>query len=636
LNPLHSFSFTADNFVGKIIYNHNLKSSSVNAFEMKEEGGVELFIPRKIGAITVTQEIFDESGSRLIQATQGVWCDKQGSFDIYSFGLNLKQLGVGLYFYRFIIDSAYGTLFAYENDFNVYFSKEKCIKDLFQLSVCDFKYKEPMHRGVIYHIFVDRFNRGGDLPIKEGTLLIKDWDKIPEYPSYPGAPLKNNTFYGGSLYGIIEKLDYLSNLGVSTLYLSPIFDAASNHKYDTGDYMSVDSMFGGDAALELLINKAKEYNIGIILDGVFNHTGSDSIYFNKEGNYNSIGAYQSKGSPYYSWYDFQGYPDEYTCWWGVKILPRINPDIKACREYFVGNGGVIEKYAKMGIQGFRLDVVDELSDEFVSLIKKKLNESNKASTLYGEVWEDASNKIAYDKRKRYYLGDELDGVMNYPVRTGIIEYIKNKNISPLRYALTTIINNAPVRITNTQMNLLGTHDTERILTVLGGESSQGKSNAELSVAKMADTEKIISIKKLKIAYTILATIPGVPAIFYGDEAGLEGYHDPFNRMPYPWGKEDKELLSHYQLIGRIRKANKIYENGEFRLLYLDEDFLIFERFNEKHSYVTLVNNSNNEISLGFKEEVSNLFDKKKSTEFLIAPYSSLVIKTTKNNEINLY
>lgn len=192
---------------------------------------------------------------------------------------------------------------------------------------------------------------------------------MPEYPAYPGAPLKNNRFYGGTLLGIIDKLEYIRSLGVDTIYLSPIFDAASNHKYDTADYMSVDSMFGGEKAFKALIKKAHEYGIGIILDGVFNHTGSDSIYFNKYGHYKTLGAYQSKKSKYYSWYDFKNYPDEYTAWWGIDILPRIHPDKPDCRKYFVGKDGVIAKYASMGIDGFRLDVADELSDDFIAEIK---------------------------------------------------------------------------------------------------------------------------------------------------------------------------------------------------------------------------------------------------------------------------
>ena len=210
----------------------------------------------------------------------------------------------------------------------------------------------------------------------------------------------------------------------------------------------------------------------------------------------------------------------------------------------------------MGIYGFRLDVADELSDDFIAKIKNRLTGKGE-SVLYGEVWEDASNKIAYDKRKKYYLGTELDGVMNYPVRVGIIDYLSGKGTDKLRYALTDVTANAPDRVLHTQMNLLGTHDTPRILTLLGGVSAEGKTNAQLSRIRMTAKARSKAIKRLKTAYTILATLPGIPAIFYGDEAGLEGYSDPFNRMPYPWGDESEELIAHYRKLGEIRSKNSV-------------------------------------------------------------------------------
>jgi glycosidase len=453
---------------------------------------------------------------------------------------------------------------------------------------------------------------------------------------YPGAPLKNNHFYGGTLWGITEKLDYFKSLGVNTLYLSPIFDAASNHKYDTGDYMSIDSMFGGEEAFLDLLAKAKEKGIGIILDGVFNHTGSDSLYFNREGHYDSVGAYQSPMSDYFTWYDFQDFPNKYTSWWGIDILPRIHPDKPSCRKYFVGKGGVIEKYARLGIDGFRLDVADELSDNFIAEIKKKLNCYNKESVLYGEVWEDASNKIAYDVRKKYYLGNELDGVMNYPVRKGIIDYLTTYNSSSLAYALTDVIDNAPKRIRDMQMNLLGTHDTERILTVLGGERSDGRSNEYLSQKKMNDLERGTAKRRLRMAYVILATIPGIPAIFYGDEAGLEGYHDPFNRLPYPWGREDNNLINYFRMIGSIRQNNEVYKEGEFKLLYIDPNVLAYERIDKKYAYITLVNNSKQYLRVEFSSPAIAMVsddNKQTLTSFDLPAYTAQIFKIERDNYI---
>ena len=639
MQSLYFSNNRAKSLVGKVCFAHNEKYSSSSAFEISEAAKVRILLPRLLGVVSASVRIFNESLDREEYKISACWIDSEKEYDVYEADMELANIGVGLYFFFVEIDSQCGKLYGYKRGREMIFSPDYSTESFYQLSVSDFKYRKSDGNlgGIIYHIFVDRFNKGGDVVPKPGTITDDDWHVIPEYPQYPGAPLKNNHFYGGTLWGIIDKLDYLSSLGVSTIYLSPVFDAASNHKYDTGDYMTVDSMFGGDEALIKLIRRAKEKGVGIILDGVFNHTGSDSLYFNREGNYDSVGAYQSQKSKYFSWYDFKDYPDKYTCWWGIDILPRIHPDKPSCRKYFVGKDGVVEKYASLGIDGFRLDVADELSDDFISEIKKKLNRHNKQSVLYGEVWEDASNKIAYDVRKKYFLGQELDGVMNYPVRTGIIDFLTQKRFESLEYALTDITDNAPSRIRNMQMNLLGTHDTERILTVLGGERSEGRSNEYLSRKKMNDLERGIAKRRLRMAYAILATVPGIPAIFYGDEAGLEGYHDPFNRMPYPWGREDHKLINYFRSIGKIRRNNKVYREGDFSLLYIDSDYLVFERYDEKNSYVTFVNNTNQAVNIEFSSKAEVLISDGKnrdvSTSFDVSAYTAQIFKTKRQNYI---
>ena len=307
----------------------------------------------------------------------------------------------------------------------------------------------------------------------------------------------------------------------------------------------------------------------------------------------------------------------------------------ACRKYFVGKGGVIDKYATMGVDGFRLDVADELSDDFISEIKKRLNQHNKKSVLYGEVWEDGSNKIAYDVRKKYFLGRELDGVMNYPIRTGIIDFLTSGHYSSLMYALTDIIDNAPVRVRNMQMNLLGTHDTERILTVLGGEHSEGRSNEYLSKKKMNDLERGIAKRRLRMAYTILATVPGIPAIFYGDEAGLEGYHDPFNRMPYPWGREDHNLIAHFRQLGKIRSENDVYKEGAFELIHLNSDALVFKRCSDEHSYITFVNNTKQSVKVEFPDKATALIGNEKGEKqnFEMPAYTAQIFKAKRDSYI---
>lgn len=614
--------------IGTLTYRHGKKYSYTRSFSTAERICIKFTAPRVLGIDTAVVHCYDDENN-VIAVVNGLWVNSYGANDVYKFSLS-NTLKPGLYFYTVELSCCCGTLYAHQVANEVHFENTS---SNIQLTVSDFKYSAPsdIYGGIIYHIFVDRFAKSGKASKKPGAVIVDDWSEgVPEYPEYPGAFLRNNTFWGGNLWGIIDKLPYISSLGVTAIYLSPIFESASNHKYDTADYMSVDSMFGGDKALRALIKEAKKRGISIILDGVFNHTGSDSMYFNRYGNYGSCGAYQSAESPYYTWYNFTDHPDKYTCWWGIEILPRINPDNPSCREYFVGKDGVIERYARMGIGGIRLDVVDELSDEFVSSIKAALTKYNHSAVLYGEVWEDGSNKIAYGTRKRYYLGSELDGVMNYPLRTGIIEYLCQSKTEKLTYALTDIINNAPKRIRDAQMNLLGTHDTERILTVLGGISSRGKSNAELRVMRMNDTERTNAVARLKAAYTILATLPGIPTIFYGDEAGLEGYGDPFNRMPYPWGNERRDLVEHYQKLGSLRRSSKVYKDSEFALIHLDEKALIFSRAKGKSAYVTVFNNSDDPMEISFTRKFTALINVGGG---ILYPKNAEVYRTSIDSEI---
>jgi glycosidase len=619
-------------------YIHDGKAGISTAFEICEKSEICLKVPRRLGARSVELLILCDNLSYVIKTITGEWNGLSGCFDEYIFEIPSEQLGTGLYFIRPIIHTLGGVFFGHRFADKIYLSSADSTDGHLQLTIYNQKYVQPekIRGGVIYHVFVDRFMRGGSREIPDGAKVIPGtWKCIPEYPEYPGAPLYNNCFYGGTLWGIIKKLDYIKSFGTSAIYLSPIFKAYSNHKYDTGDYMTIDPIFGGENAFRALVNACRERDIEIILDGVFNHTGSDSLYFNRFGRYNSIGAYQSKKSPYFEWFDFQSYPTKYTCWWGIDILPRINPDIPSCCDYFVGDDGVIDKYSNMGIYGFRLDVADELSDNFISKIKTRLATKGKESILYGEVWEDASNKISYGKRRKYYQGGELDGVMNYPVRTGIIDFLLGFGYEKLAYALGDVTNNAPHPVLHNQMNLLGTHDTERILTILGNENIDGKSNAELSVLHMKAESRERAINRLILAYTILSTIPGIPTIFYGDEAGLEGYRDPFNRMPFPWGKEEQRLVDHYRTMGNIRNNNDIYKAGDFKINYLDNDLLIFERYNEEYSYITIINNSDKDLVASFEELAHDLITDISADKFNVRAYSGHIFKTKRKTTIEI-
>lgn len=475
-----------------------------------------------------------------------------------------------------------------------------------QLLVCesDYETSSSYRDGIIYHVFVDRFKRSGRCVVKDGAVLNPDWDGgIPQYAEYPGAHLSNNVFFGGDLYGVIEKLDYIASLGTKNIYLSPVFDAYSNHKYDGGDYLTVDPMFGGDEALRELCEAARARGINIILDGVFNHTGDDSVYFNKYGRYDSVGAYQSEDSPYRSWYSFGDTKDDYESWWGIKILPRVDSSHSDFQRFICDR--VVDKWMNMGVFGWRLDVADELSEDFLIKFRDAVKERNPDGVIIGEVWEDATDKVSYGARRAYLSGGELDSVMNYPLRAAIIEYVKWGNCDFLRHCTEGTYRRYPKCSSDNLMNFLGTHDTERIITILGGVPAGDKTNEQLSMIRMTDAEKALAASKLKLAYSIIAGLPGVPCVFYGDEAGLEGYRDPFCRRPYPWNDVNQNLLEHYRKIGMIRQNTDVFRDGLFRIISLTDSHFVYERtpFGEGDRKVIVASSRKGELHLDFDDTV---------------------------------
>ncbi len=498
----------------------------------------------------------------------------------------------------------------------------------------DYRTSLAFRDGIVYHIFVDRFCRSGKSPVKSYAVLDENWDGgCPPFAEKPGDALDNNTFFGGDLWGIVEKLDYIASLGTKTIYLSPIFDAHTNHKYDTGDYTKVDTMFGSDAALIELCKTAKSRGIDVILDGVFNHTGDDSVYFNRRGRYPTLGAYQSQSSPFYEWYKFREYPDSYECWWGVDILPRVDSTNESYRSFICD--GVVRKWMDAGVSGWRLDVVDEISDEFLDDFRASVKEANPDGVIIGEVWEDATNKISYRARRRYLGGRQTDSVMNYPLRNGVISFIRDGECDILRLATETLYRRYPKQSSDNLLNFLGTHDTERIITVLGGESGDGKSNAELAAAKMTADEKSAAVRKLKLAYSLICGLPGVPCVFYGDEVGLEGYGDPFCRRPFPWNDMNGELLEHYRKLGNIRKNNAVFRDGTFRILELTPEHFIYERLpwnnGGERTVVAVVREGT--LNVRFSSSVTELITGVCGVEFELSVGESAYLRCEKETEI---
>lgn len=529
----------------------------------------------------------------------------------------------GIYYYRFEMRNRDGVWY-YGRGEN---GESVCGENLpeWQLTVYKSTYKTPdfAKGNIIYHIFVDRFNRADGVKTKRKYRLHESFSESPEVVSADGKYYADD-FFGGNFNGIREKLDYLEELGVGIIYLSPIFKAYSNHRYDTGDYLKVDELLGTEDDFKRLLDAAHEKGMKIILDGVFNHSGADSLYFNKFGTYDSLGAYQSKSSPYYDWYFFKKFPDEYACWWGCDNVPDLNKSNKDYRALVFGKNGVVEKWQKLGADGWRLDVVDELPIDFVNLLIKKIKSVNKDALVIGEVWEDASTKVSYGELRPYLLGDQLDGTMNYPFMNAIIAYVRDGDEKFFKDTVQSILENYPKETVYCLMNSLGTHDTVRIINALSDVRAHGWSKTHKLGYKLPDSEYEKAKKKLYLASVLQFTLPGIPSIFYGDEAGLQGFDDPINRRPYPWGSEDKEILAHYKKLGRIRRENRAVFSGGFNMR--DENGLVaYERAVGDDEILIAVNASADDKTLFINKEYTNLYNNKEYKDVVDVPGGAFVI-----------
>ena len=407
-----------------------------------------------------------------------------------------------------------------------------------QLTVYDGRAKTPcwFGRGVTYQIFPDRFYRARTRSV-DGLIgcrtLHERWDETPLCgPNERGDYCED--FFGGDLAGITEKLDYLASLHVTTLYLNPIFEAASNHRYDTADYETVDPLLGDEQDFRTLCTEAEKRGIRVMLDGVFNHTGAKSRYFNADGFYPAPGAAQGPISPYYSWYSFHPFPTDYDAWWGIKNLPAVNERNESYVNYIItGENSIVRRWLRAGASAWRLDVADELPDEFIFAIRAVMQQDFPDAYLLGEVWEDGTTKVAYSKRRRYLLGGGLHGLMNYPFRTALLSYLAGTSgAEDFRDAMETIRENYPSPAFYGAMNFLSTHDTPRLLTLLGCEQPPADRDARAHY-RLSPAERERGTALLKLAALVLYAFPGSPTVYYGDEAGMDGFEDPFNRGTYP-------------------------------------------------------------------------------------------------------
>ncbi len=512
--------------------------------------------------------------------------------------------------------------------------------DLFQLTVYSNTYETPkfLKGGVMYQIFPDRFCKSGKVHenIPEGRVLREDWGGTPYYKPDHNGHVWNNDYFGGDLAGIQSKLPYLHGLGVTCIYLNPIFESHENHRYNTADYMKVDPLLGTNEDFAELCKEAEKYGISVILDGVFSHTGADSVYFNKYGRYPEKGAFQSKDSKYYEWYSFIDYPNSYESWWGIDTLPNVWENNDSYTEFICGDEGVLHYWLGLGAAGFRLDVADELPDQFLNNLRKSVKSFDKDKIVIGEVWEDASNKESYGVKRRYLLGDQLDSVMNYPFREAIISFIKGGNVTDFINSIMTILENYPKPTIDVLMNFVSTHDIERAINRLGGENCDNKSKDWMAERYLTPEQYSKGKALLKAAMALQFFLPGVPSIYYGDEAGLQGYKDPFNRRCYPWGNEDQDLIAYVSELSRIRRSIPNMVSGSTYFVFndtkvIDDRVIGFTREGDL-DYIFFINRSGDTVEipnmsqhLSRFKDLSSCIGKFENDTLTVEPYGYSII-----------
>lgn len=477
---------------------------------------------------------------------------------------------------------------------------------------------------IFYQIFPDRFSKSNKLP----DIGFESWDSMPTH----------HGFKGGDLYGVIEKLDYLQDLGINAIYFNPIFSSASNHRYHTYDYYHVDPLLGGNNALKELIDAAHKRGIRVVLDGVFNHasrgfwqfhhvleTGAASPYrdwfhFDEErlNGHKHWGAYPSPHEQKLLHHDDSMTAIGYRAWWNLPALPKFNTNTPAVREFIFD---VAEYWVKFGIDGWRLDVPAEIDDdEFWREFRRRVRAVNPEAYIVGEIWHEA---------QRWLQGDQFDAVMNYLFTAAALNFFAGShlNFEAINHAgglkdrvhrmhakafadeVDRILHLYREDITFAQLNLLDSHDMPRFLTCASGDKAS-----------------------LKLAWLFLFTMPGAPCIYYGDEVGVDGGHDPDCRKSFPWdqAKWDRELLNYTKACIALRKEQDALRHGDYKRIHAEDDIMVFCRTLGRETITIAFNASNTTKSFDYKQSDSPqiLFGTPGITDRIITvpPRSGIVVK----------
>lgn len=578
------------------------------------------------GTVTLGLSIGGDSGAHVALRT---WVDGEGEAfvpmtgepegDHLRFSCEFTRESPAIVWYSFVIERSDGRVLRYgARDGHTGGEGMLCEwqPSSFQLTVYRPREVKPewFTSGIVYQIFPDRYRRGNDWRERAqaaGHLhgndsadgipgprrrVVEDWDTDPSYEKDADGRVVAWDFYGGTLDGIRGDLRRLADMGVTVIYLNPIFEARSSHRYDTADFMHVDAMLGDEEGFSRLCREAGELGISIVLDGVFNHVGADSRYFNRYETYPEPGAWQAHEaeiaaggpeagkavSPYADWFTFND-DGTYEAWWGVDDLPAVNETNPGYQNFITGPEGVVRHWLAAGARGWRLDVADELPDEFIEDIKTAALAERPDALVLGEVWEDASNKISYGKLRRYLLGSELDSAMNYPFRTAVLDFLLgNVSAADAAESLMQIAENYPPEAMAAALNLLSSHDRPRLMSVLGGalDHPDWQPWPDDFPGRLNRGERNMAKGRFWLAVLLQMTYEGVPSIYYGDEVGMEGLSDPYNRGPFPWVSGDLDCRTMYRNVIQLRQALPVLTTGSMRPISCGDDVLGWWRLPE--------------------------------------------------------
>ena len=515
------------------------------------------------------------------------------------------------YYFEIVID---GKTYIYQNNRrSIFWTREKGANGVGQIEdkpdsskrirryrhtvyAADFTVPPWAKDAVYYYIFPDRFRNGNarndpkpgiDTYQDKGVEFHKNWLDKPYKPNTGDGSdaVYNNDFFGGDIAGIIEKLAYIADLGANTLYITPMFKASSNHKYDTADYKNIDPMFGSNADFTRLTSEAAKRGIRVIPDTSLNHVGSDSIYFDRFAKYSSGGAFEggkiNAGSPYASWFSFdatQSNPDkQFKGWVDVLDLPELNKASPGFRKFAYGDqDSVMKLWLDRGAAGWRMDVVPWVPDDFWREWRAAIKRHKPDALTIAETWFDSS---------KYFLGDSFDSTMNYIFRSTVLDYVAGGKANAVYQNLEFIREVYPPQAFYALMNLLSSHDVARSLHVLGYGDDQ------------TDPKKISEVKRrFRLAVFFQMIFPGAPTIYYGDEVGVTGGDDPYNRATYPWadlgGTPDTALLADFKALIKMRRDHAVLRHGAIDApMLIDEHIIVLVRQLGNTWAITAMNNA---------------------------------------------